>query len=993
MVQSSKATGNPNVRRCLAGDAFHVSGLFAPSEPFYRRLLAELQEREQCEGVSGTYWQHSSSGRGVSVTRVRRPQENKVWPEHRIVIERLAEYFQVDVEGWWVNHYSDGTDIKGMHRDGWGRQRGVNVTVGASFGAARTLRFEPIKGGCPNPQSFDCLQQNGDAFAFGSATNNLYKHGVPSEPGAGPRISLILMGRVVRNWSDMLARRVTMSHPPLKSPMEKSPMEAAPQRRWGRCTNGGPLGPKGTLPSSACADSLVDPTVVPAEPVAPAAPIASSIKSSSTLSWRGNRRRDAHYADPKEATAPDERDDCGGRGSGPCIVWLRDDLRLTDNPALHAALELGCIAVLPLFIHDVEDPCPCPLRGAALWWKGESLKAFDRSLRESCDSRLIVRLGVIEEELAEVAHAVGASCVCFNRMVEPWYRERDLRVEAFLRGQGLRVKTFQTVVLQEPWKGSPPMLLQQGPGEPKVAWEEVAPGRLEPRESQEINMQLPEGTAVADLTLPEVVSIVNADRLLSNPNPCAQLLTALGENENGERTDHRRRDPDHFLVYQDVENGSYSAQPLPSVRGCVLPCPRTWPASLNIEELGYHVTMGNGFPADGMPQYSEAALQHENAGCARSLLCTSDGADAPGDWAAGMKDLWRPGEDAALSKLRDFVANIECHKRPDRHRADLRNTSLLSPHLRFGEVSPRTCYAEAMRAPPHLRHGFVRRLLWRDLSYAELYRWPGMATMSQRLQYEEQSWTGSLAQLRCWQRGQTGFPLIDAAMRQLWREGYINNYMRHVTATFLIDYLDISWKEGFKWYDYTLVDSDVAINARLWQQGGHSGISQWNFVLHPVYAAKNADPTGDYVRRWVPELAVLPTEFIHCPWEAAGELLAQGIKLGVTYPRRCMLDIDSARRRHLAAIQRVRRAHPETISEDGTECLLLRDGSRVLLRTRDDIRRDTEELVVAQAPDGILHKRRFASSGVKSSPQQLLLDAELYGWPSTGRLNREMHIL
>merc|ERR1719240_532839 len=143
-------------------------------------------------------------------------------------------------------------------------------------------------------------------------------------------------------------------------------------------------------------------------------------------------------------------------------------------------------------------------------------------------------------------------------------------------------------------------------------------------------------------------------------------------------------------------------------------------------------------------------------------------------------------------------------------------------------------------------------------------------------------------------------------MRQLWKEGWICNYLRHITACFLIDFLDISWKEGFKWYDYTLVDSDVAINARLWQQGGHSGISQWNFVMHPVYAAKNADPTGEYVRRWVPELSKLSTEFIHRPWEAPCELHSISVKLGVTYPERVLMDIDKARKRHLQAVLQVR---------------------------------------------------------------------------------------
>jgi len=229
-----------------------------------------------------------------------------------------------------------------------------------------------------------------------------------------------------------------------------------------------------------------------------------------------------------------------------------------------------------------------------------------------------------------------------------------------------------------------------------------------------------------------------------------------------------------------------------------------------------------------------------------------------------------------------------------------------------------------------------------------------------------------------------------------WKEGYINNYLRHVTAGFLIDYLDISWKEGFKWYDYTLVDSDAAINARLWQQGGHSGISQWNFVLHPVYAAKNADPDGEYVRKWVPELAGLPTEFIHCPWEAPCELMSRGIKIGLTFPRRMVLDIEASRKKHLRGILEVRRKHPEMQSADGTEILLLKDGSKMLLRTRNDIRVDTEELVVAQTPDGILHQRKNGGGGSRKSAgnfQQRLLDEEINRGAKWRDAAAEQHML
>ena len=114
------------------------------------------------------------------------------------------------------------------------------------------------------------------------------------------------------------------------------------------------------------------------------------------------------------------------------------------------------------------------------------------------------------------------------------------------------------------------------------------------------------------------------------------------------------------------------------------------------------------------------------------------------------------------------------------------------------------------------------------------------------------------ADLKAWQKGQTGYPLVDAAMRQLWAVGWMNNYVRHVVASFLISYLRISWVEGYSWFQDTLLDADIAINAMMWQNGGMSGLDQWNFVMHPVDAAMTCDPKGDFVRNWIPELAKLP---------------------------------------------------------------------------------------------------------------------------------------
>eukprot|EP00930_Biecheleria_cincta_P045656 TRINITY_DN31466_c0_g1_i1.p1 TRINITY_DN31466_c0_g1~~TRINITY_DN31466_c0_g1_i1.p1 ORF type:complete len:933 (+),score=157.65 TRINITY_DN31466_c0_g1_i1:176-2974(+) len=914
----------------LDGGAVHLRRLFEDLQEhtgqLYQRLLVELQEREWRDGKKGTYWRCDTQRPEPDVTRVRRLADLGVYPVHQELVRRMSNFFGVHVEGWWVNHYSNGAAAKNMHRDGWGRERGVNITVGASFGSARTLCFEAAEE-LVEPRQLRRAQQDGDVFAFGEVVNKKYRHGVHAETVAGPRISIILMGRAAPNWTSMSRLKLEAKSIPKAQPFEalverkneSSFLTSAVRRRWGGQNQ----------------DEQAE-----REEVATAVAAASSAAGSR---WRRPCRTSGTEA-------------VGGTGS--CIVWLRDDLRLADNPALFAAANSAASQVIPVFIHDTADSNPWPICGAALWWKGESLKAFDLSLRAHCGSALIIRKGRCEDELLQLATEVSAEKVYFNRMVEPWYRTRDLRVKQLLQSQGIVVEDFKAAVLQEPWEGSPP-------GIPDGPVLEVAPGKLLPQEG----FPPAKDHLVAPLKLQDTVSIINADRLLSNPNPCAQLLTAIGEDEDG-ATDHRRRDPDHFLVYQDVESGSYTAQPLASLRGRRLPAPIFWPTSLTVDDLGYLDTTGHGFPRVGAPQ-------------------TSASGSTTSDWAVDMKKVWQPGEDAALRRLREFVDNLEVHKRPDRHRGDLRNTSLLSPHLRFGEISAQSCYAEAMRAPAHFRHGFIRRVLWRDLSYAELYRWPDMPVVSQRRQYEEEIWLGTDEQLRRWQRGQTGFPLIDAAMRQLWNEGYINNYLRHVTAGFLIDYLDISWKEGFRWYDYTLVDSDAAINARLWQQGGHSGVSQWNFVLHPVHAAKNADPHGAYVRRWVPELAGMPTEFIHRPWEAPLELLSLGVRLGASYPRRMLLDIAKARQQHLRHVLQVRCNLPETVSPDGTEYLLLFDGSRLLLRTRDDIRQDTEEIIVAQTADPALQRR-----GGKRAVgfQQMLLETDMS--KGSGRHSgADLHIL
>lgn len=214
----SGARGCPGSRDPVAAavylnhDAVHVRGLFAGFPDAFAKLQEELQAREAECGERGTYWRTVTGESEPAVTRVRRLPDARKYAMHRAVLERVSAFFGVEVEGWWVNRYGAGTAVKRMHHDGWGRNRGVNITIGASFGGARTLRFELDRNQVDEAsaraelgESFaprlDVLQEDGDVFAFGAVANRLFKHGVPAELNrSAPRISVILMGRVREGW-------------------------------------------------------------------------------------------------------------------------------------------------------------------------------------------------------------------------------------------------------------------------------------------------------------------------------------------------------------------------------------------------------------------------------------------------------------------------------------------------------------------------------------------------------------------------------------------------------------------------------------------------------------------------------------------------------------------------------------------------------------------------------------------------------------------------
>ncbi len=283
------------------------------------------------------------------------------------------------------------------------------------------------------------------------------------------------------------------------------------------------------------------------------------------------------------------------------------------------------------------------------------------------------------------------------------------------------------------------------------------------------------------------------------------------------------------------------------------------------------------------------------------------------NWAAGWEKLWSPGEEGAHARFDGFIDGQLQRYHEARDRADLDGTSLMSPHLHFGEISPRQMWARLAVASegPGKRNGtekFKSELGWREFSYHLLHHFPALPEKNWRPEFDAYPWQDAPDLLEAWQRGQTGYPLVDAAMRQLWQTGWMHNRMRMVAASFLVKHLRIDWRQGERWFWDTLVDADLANNAASWQWVAGSGADAAPYfrVFNPVTQGKKFDPTGDHVRRWCPQLARLPDELIHEPFNASAEDLAKaGVVLGDTYPKPIM-EHRAAREAALAGYARVR---------------------------------------------------------------------------------------
>lgn len=414
--------------------------------------------------------------------------------------------------------------------------------------------------------------------------------------------------------------------------------------------------------------------------------------------------------------------------ASPSLVWLRDDLRLADNPALRAAVDRGePIAVL--FVLDEESPGVRPLGGAARWWLHHSLSSL-RDRLTGIGGRLILRRGAAGAVVSQVAGDLSAGAVFWNRRYGGAEREVDAALKAQLRADGLEVTSFAGSLLHEPWT----------------------------------------------------------------------VTTGSGT---------------HFSVFT------------PFWRACLaLPTPRR-PLPAPRELDGAKTTAAS----DDLDEWN--------------LLPTRP------DWAAGLRETWEPGEPAARARLRAFLREDLPTYDAARDEPSAGATSLLSPCLRWGELSPFTVWHEAVEVDGAA--GFLSELGWREFAWHTLFHFPDLATRNLRREFDAFPWPRlQPSHLEAWQRGNTGIPLVDAGMRELWHTGFMHNRVRMVTASFLVKNLLIDWRRGEEWFWDTLVDADGANNAFNWQWVAGSGADAAPYfrIFNPELQAKKFDPQGLYVGQW-----------------------------------------------------------------------------------------------------------------------------------------------
>ena len=476
---------------------------------------------------------------------------------------------------------------------------------------------------------------------------------------------------------------------------------------------------------------------------------------------------------------------------GTAIHWFRQDLRLSDNPALDSAAQYETL--IPIYILDEVNSGEFKMGAASKWWLHQSLT----KLNESLDGKLLVYQGNPHEILNKLIEEQEVSYVTWNRCYEPWRIDRDKEIKRNFEDKNVAVESFSASLLWEPWT------ISKDDGTPyRVFTPFYKKGCLNSEEPR-----LPAGKVD-----------------LSN------------------------------LYSEDLSSDS-------------------------ITDL--------------------------------NLLPTIK-------WYESFEEEWNPGEIGAEQNLNSFLDSGLLNYKEGRNFPSQEFVSRLSPHLHFGEISPNEVWYRAKTKEgisgieKSLAH-FHSELGWREFSYYLLYHFPDLPNKNFQEKFDIFPWQENEEFLALWQKGNTGYPIVDAGMRELWQTGYMHNRLRMIVGSFLVKNLLIDWRFGERWFWDCLVDADLASNSASWQWVAGSGADAAPYfrIFNPITQGLKFDPEGEYTKKYVPELRDLPNKYLFSPWEAPENILAgAGIELGKNYPKP-MVDLKLSRETALEAFATTKKENNE----------------------------------------------------------------------------------
>ena len=469
----------------------------------------------------------------------------------------------------------------------------------------------------------------------------------------------------------------------------------------------------------------------------------------------------------------------------PVIMWFRQDLRLSDNPALHHAVQSGQ-PIICLYVFEDGANGTRKLGAAQKWWLNQSLQKLTQDL-EKIQATLVLRKGSAADIIDKLVEETGANAIYWNRRYGEAEQAVDTKIKAGFNSSGLAAKSFNGLLLHEP-----------------------------------------------------ATTRTKSDKPYRVYTPFWKNFVAQG-----------------------------------SVRAL-------FPVPTEIKSFGKPLS------SDDLSDWN---LHPSNP-----------------DWSKDMASQWTPGEAGAQEALRQYAEQNLTAYATARDFPGIDRTSRLSPHLRFGEISPHmcwhACYSGRYQAGDTAREIWAKELVWREFAYHLFHHWPDLASVNFNRKFDSFPWKHDEVALKAWQRGQTGYPIVDAGMRQLWQTGWMHNRVRMIVGSFLVKHLLIDWRYGEQWFWDTLLDGDPASNPAQWQWVAGSGAdaSPYFRVFNPILQSQKFDPDGTYIRKYVPELAKLSNGIIHTPWEASPLILrSANVELGNNYPKP-IIDHKAGRERALKAL-------------------------------------------------------------------------------------------